>query len=104
MTTRAELRSNLARRLVSRGVALFLTPGGHWRGFALTSLAYFRCSGPPLENIIVDSGRLLRVTEKLGGHPNGGNSLKSPQEIRTRSDAHGSINIQEGQPPSKSMV
>jgi hypothetical protein len=46
----------------------------------------------------VDSGRLLRVTEKLGGHPNGGNSLKSPQEIRTRSDAHGSISIQEGQP------
>jgi hypothetical protein len=38
------------------------------------------------------------VTEKLGGHPKGGNSLKSPQEIRTRSDAHGSINIQEGQP------
>jgi hypothetical protein len=38
------------------------------------------------------------VTEKLGGHPKGGNSLKSPQEIRTRSDAHGSANIQEGQP------
>ena len=48
--------------------------------------------------LYVDSGRLLRVTEKLGGHPKGGNSLKSLQEIRTLSDAHGSISIQEGQP------
>jgi hypothetical protein len=34
---------------------------------------------------------MLRATEKLGSHPKGGNSLKSPQEIRTRSNAHGSI-------------
>jgi hypothetical protein len=39
-----------------------------------------------------------RDRKLLGGDPNVGNSLKSPQEIRTRSDAHGSINIQEGQP------
>jgi hypothetical protein len=41
---------------------------------------------------------VLRVTEQLGGQPKGGNSLKSLQEIRTRSDAHGSISTQEGQP------
>jgi hypothetical protein len=34
----------------------------------------------------------------LGREPQGPNSLKSPQEIRTRSDAHGSKNIQEGRP------
>jgi Putative glutamine amidotransferase len=44
----------------------------------------------------VDSGLLL--TEQLGGHPKGGNSLKSLQEITTRSDTHGSISIQEGRP------
>jgi hypothetical protein len=33
-------------------LALFLTLGGHWRGCALTSLAYFRCSRRPLENSI----------------------------------------------------
>ena len=38
------------------------------------------------------------ATEQLGSHPKGENSLKNPQEIRTRSDAHGSISIQEGQP------
>ena len=35
---------------------------------------------------------------KLGSHPKGGNSLKSRQEIGTRSDAEGSISIQKGQP------
>jgi hypothetical protein len=53
---------------------------------------------PSFSTVSVDSGRLLRVTEQLGGQPKGGNSLKSLQEIRTRRDAHGSISIQEGQP------
>ena len=34
----------------SLGWRLFLTLGGHGRSGALTSLAYFRCSGPQLEN------------------------------------------------------
>ena len=36
--------------LESLGRRRFLTLGGHRRIFALTSLDYLRCSGPPLEN------------------------------------------------------
>jgi hypothetical protein len=46
-------RPSLAGRCLRiQGRERFLILGGHRRGFALTSLAYFRCSGPPLENTI----------------------------------------------------
>jgi hypothetical protein len=46
----------------------------------------------------------LRVTEKLGGHPKGGNSLKSLQEIRTRSrqvDPNARAGVTDGQSRSR---
>jgi hypothetical protein len=35
-----------------QGWRRFLTLGGHWRSFSLTSLGYFCCSSPLLENKI----------------------------------------------------
>jgi hypothetical protein len=49
----------------SLGRRRFLTLGGHRRIFALTSLAYFRCSGPPLENGIRPKRSLSRVAGRF---------------------------------------
>ena len=49
---RASLLLGAGFGLQSLGRRRFLTLCGHWRGGALTSFIYFRCSGPPLENDI----------------------------------------------------
>ena len=59
-------------------------------------------SGRPSPRSAMSASRRLRPSaardRKIRSHPKGGNSLKSLQEIRTRSHAHRSISIQEGQP------
>ena len=59
--------ASAGRRRWMQGRRRFLTLGGHQLSFVLTSLTYFRCSGPPLENAIdvKRSSRLVAVDVAL---------------------------------------